>query len=263
MEANTHAFQATPHRCDAPQNGVYSNCDRGGCGESTRDIASAYGPGASFTINTRHPFEVRTAFFEDGGAFVRMRTTLVQEGQQVIMEHENCASEYLQELSEAMASGMSLRITYWGEEAETMSWLDRPPCGSESCSASAGNAVINNIVVRPLLTEMSDPLLVMRKDEDTAAPRGRSSGLLSWTIASGGLTFVAALLLAALRFGRARRATAPRGETSAVYTHLVSHGGLSPPQSPQSLRHRSRGGSQEQVPDVSPAKHRGSNRCSL
>jgi hypothetical protein len=30
QEANRHAFHTTAHECDAPSNGVYRNCDRGG-----------------------------------------------------------------------------------------------------------------------------------------------------------------------------------------------------------------------------------------
>ena len=30
MEANTYAFQATPHNCTNPVNGFYENCDRSG-----------------------------------------------------------------------------------------------------------------------------------------------------------------------------------------------------------------------------------------
>lgn len=36
MEANKHAFHVTGHKCDAPQNGIYYNCDRGG--QCTLDV---------------------------------------------------------------------------------------------------------------------------------------------------------------------------------------------------------------------------------
>jgi len=48
---------------------------------------------------------------------------------------------------------MSLRMTYWGDKAETMAWMDSPPCGEEACTGSnAGPGVISNISVSPLPT---------------------------------------------------------------------------------------------------------------
>merc|ERR1719336_3612426 len=44
---------------------------------------------------------------------------------------------------------MSLRITYWGDGPDTMSWMDVPPCGPESCNgANTGAAVISKIIVK-------------------------------------------------------------------------------------------------------------------
>lgn len=150
MEANTHAFQATPHKCNAPINGHYDNCDRGSCGRSSRDEPDAYGPGASYVIDTRHPFEVRTEFVEDHGALTNMQTSLVQGDQHVTLHHAGCDAKYLSKLQGALADGMSLRITYWGDKAETMAWMDQPPCGAETCSGTnAGQAIIRNISVGP------------------------------------------------------------------------------------------------------------------
>jgi len=53
-----------------------------------------------------------------------------------------------------MATGMSLRITYWGDSADTMAWMDAPPCGNQTCSGSnAGHAVIRNINLGALDSE--------------------------------------------------------------------------------------------------------------
>lgn len=152
MEANSHAFQATPHKCDRPTHGHYSNCDRGGCSQSTRDREGSYGPGEDFTIDTRHPFEVGTEFVQDSGKVLTgMRTTLHQGSRQVVMHHSSCSVDYLAQLSAVMTSGMSLRITYWGDKAETMSWMDIPPCGRQACAgASAGRAMIRNITIASL-----------------------------------------------------------------------------------------------------------------
>jgi hypothetical protein len=55
-----------------------------------------------------------------------------------------------------MAAGMSLRITYWGDSAETMAWLDGPPCGQQACSATAGKASISNISVKSFMWVITD-----------------------------------------------------------------------------------------------------------
>mmetsp|Transcript_73165 Transcript_73165/g.210092 ORF Transcript_73165/g.210092 Transcript_73165/m.210092 type:complete len:656 (+) Transcript_73165:106-2073(+) len=149
MEANNHAFQATPHSCDSSVNGHYFFCDRSGCSQNTRDVENAYGPGPSFTIDTSKPFNVQTEFLEDtAGLLIGMRTTLRQSTRQVVLEHSDCHSQYLAKLSDAMRDGMSLRITYWGGDARTMAWMDSPPCGEGTCQGeNAGYAVISNITV--------------------------------------------------------------------------------------------------------------------
>jgi len=150
MEANNHAFQATLHRCDPPLDQHYSFCDRGGCEQTTRTKAHAYGPGSEYNIDTTKPFDVDTEFLKNDGVLSGMRTTMRQAGRQEVMEHSNCNKAYLAKLSEAMATGMSLRITYWGGEAQTMAWMDVPPCGGAACKGSnAGDAVISNIQIKP------------------------------------------------------------------------------------------------------------------
>lgn len=150
MEANNHVFQATLHKCDATSSqGHYEQCDRGGCGESTKDRDDAYGPGEKYEIDTTRPFHVQTEFFEGLGVLVGMRTTLQQGGKQIVMSHRECLPGYLAKMSGSLAEGMSLRMTYWGDDAENMAWLDKPICGvSQACSgSSAGAATISNVTV--------------------------------------------------------------------------------------------------------------------
>jgi len=148
MEANNHAFQATLHSCAKPSNGHYEFCDRMGCAQNTRTHHGAYGPGQEFRIDTRLPFDVHTEFLEDAGVLTGMRTILHQAGKHVILGHSNCLGADLAKLSDAMKDGMSLRITYWGAEAQTMAWMDAPPCGPQACSGKrAGDALISNISV--------------------------------------------------------------------------------------------------------------------
>lgn len=153
MEANSRVLQATPHSCEPPSNGHYEKCDRDGCAQNTRDIANSYGPGAGFTIDTTQPFTVSTSFTSQGGMVSGMRTTLEQGDKQVFLDHTNCDLEYMGRLTEALSQGMTLRITYWGDSAQTMSWLDTPPCGDETCSGgNAGEATVSEITVRDALS---------------------------------------------------------------------------------------------------------------
>mmetsp|Transcript_52522 Transcript_52522/g.122159 ORF Transcript_52522/g.122159 Transcript_52522/m.122159 type:complete len:730 (-) Transcript_52522:351-2540(-) len=153
MEANNHVFQSTPHRCDKPSiSGHYSNCDRKGCAQTTQHMdGHAYGPGAEYTIDTRHPFSVHTTFhgsaYGPQAIFTGLTTRLQQGTHELVLNHSSCGG-YLGSIADAMAGGMSMRITYWGDSAKTMKWLDQPPCGSASCSGSnAGKAVISGIMV--------------------------------------------------------------------------------------------------------------------
>jgi hypothetical protein len=153
MEANTRVLQATPHSCDPSNNGHYEQCDRDGCTQNTRDLANSYGQGAGFTIDTTYPFTVSTTFLSQGGTVSGMRTSLEQDDKEVILDHASCDFEYMGRLTEALSQGMTLRITYWGDSAQTMSWLDTPPCGAETCSGgNAGEATISEIAVRDALT---------------------------------------------------------------------------------------------------------------
>jgi len=151
MEANRHVFAATPHTCDTPNRmGHYSNCDRSGHGQNTRDRPNVYGHGDQFTINTYKPFTVTTEFSSlDGVILTGMTTVISQEGREVVLGHSNSDSTYLGKLSTVLADGMTMRITYWGKRAKTMSWLDMPPCGRVRCEGDrAGVAVISNLAVQ-------------------------------------------------------------------------------------------------------------------
>lgn len=158
MEANNAAFQATPRKCDAPVLGKYYSCDSAGCAQNAHGSPKAFGPGPDFTINTVHPFEVRTEFPAKDGVLQGMRTHLRQGDRQIVLDHSACG-DYLAHLSDAMAAGMSLRISYWGDQAKTMAWLDAPQCSWQVCSESSAEAAhISNISVEDVLQVGSGPL---------------------------------------------------------------------------------------------------------
>lgn len=157
MEANRHAFQATAHKCDPPVNGHYTSCDRGGCGENTRDLPRSYGPGPEYTIDTTLAFEVRTIFMEEGSRLVGMRTELHQAERKVLLNHTACGTQYFNDLSAAFSTGLSLRMAYWGDTADQMAWMDSPPCGRQACSASGGYAVVKELALGPIPVETQPP----------------------------------------------------------------------------------------------------------
>jgi len=183
MEANNHAFQTTPHRCDeASATGHYSNCDRKGCRQSARSLGNkAYGPGPQFTIDTSKPFTVQTTFrgtmHSKTPHFTGLTTRLQQAANELVMQHTGCSKGYLETMARAMAEGMSLRITYWGDDAKTMSWLDQPHCpATTSCTGgNAGRAVISAIRVSNGLVE--EP---KADNNNNSSEQHESSGLPWW-----------------------------------------------------------------------------------
>jgi len=65
----------------------------------------------------------------------------------VLLDHAACGG-YFADLARPLANGMSMRITYWGNGAANMSWMDQPPCGDENCSGpNAGHAIFSDIRV--------------------------------------------------------------------------------------------------------------------
>ena len=144
------AFQATPHKCNAPWgNGHYTDCDRGGCGMNTYKIdPNSYGPGSQYTINTNNAFQFNTTFVETNGQLTAINTVLSQGSKTFTMAHtdSNCGGGYLESLTSVVKSGMVLVFSSWGDSGGTMSWLDVPPCnGGSNCNNGA--ATFSNIAV--------------------------------------------------------------------------------------------------------------------
>eukprot|EP00420_Gonyaulax_spinifera_P011043 CAMPEP_0197923610 /NCGR_PEP_ID=MMETSP1439-20131203/94268_1 /TAXON_ID=66791 /ORGANISM="Gonyaulax spinifera, Strain CCMP409" /LENGTH=265 /DNA_ID=CAMNT_0043545997 /DNA_START=84 /DNA_END=879 /DNA_ORIENTATION=- len=89
-----------------------------------------------------------------------MRTTLLQGGKHLSLDHSNCGGTYLSELSSAMSDGMAMSISYWGNKAKTMDWLDDEVCPDIDCKKhNAGIGVISAIRVEgpepPGMTSLS------------------------------------------------------------------------------------------------------------
>lgn len=121
QEANAHAFQSTPHHCDGTFPN-FSNCDRGGCG--AKISLADYGPGNG-KIDTNKPFTVHAQM-----SSTRVEVTLHQ-GLQTTNASPRCS------LGPTFGDGMVLVMSNWGGSADTMKWLDEPPCGDTPCNSGA------------------------------------------------------------------------------------------------------------------------------
>jgi len=150
MEANTAAFQITPHSCSPPQGNHYTKCDGSGCGvNSHRYNANAYGYGGQFTINTQQPFNVSYHFQTANGQLSQITSTFRQGGKSFSVNHNsgNCGGDYLPSLTNAFKQGLVLTSSYWGNSGGTMSWLDVPPCSPSTSCNTGGTAYFSDIVI--------------------------------------------------------------------------------------------------------------------
>jgi hypothetical protein len=145
LEANTAALQVTPHKCAAPDaSGHYASCDKGGCSLNTRSLgASAYGSGSSFSIDTSTPYTVSTSFVANAaGNLTSITSVLSQPGRtpiSLIHTDSTCQGPaYLEAMSDALRNGMVPTLSLWGDTAQTMAWLDMPPCSSsQNCDPNS------------------------------------------------------------------------------------------------------------------------------
>ena len=120
MEANQHAFHATPHVCaDPDDNGNYAaeHCDvvgdayRMNFSKGKAIYSREYGPSKEFTINTKKPFHVKTTFLTEDGKFTGITTDVTQDGKIITKKNDNQA--YLQEIYEEVSKGQVLVIASW------------------------------------------------------------------------------------------------------------------------------------------------------
>lgn len=147
FEANNNALQVTAHHCSGGP-GNWWACDGGGCAQNTyRHDPNAFGWGGGHTINTQQPFRVSVQFQAPGNTLTQIITTLSQSGRTVQMTHNggNCGS--LSRMSQALADGMAITASYWGDTASAMSWLDEPPCPSSVNCSPGGPVKFSNIEI--------------------------------------------------------------------------------------------------------------------
>jgi len=169
VEANTKAFQITPHKCNSKNGaGIWQDCDRGGCFKRVHE-GNNYGWGSQFTINTQNTFSVSFTFVATNGRFSSMVSKLTQGGNSVTINHgSDCGSGYLDAMTD-MLKEMTFAISYWGSDAGSMSWLDGPQCGNTNC-AKSGAVTFSNIQVSGGSTTPTTPKATPTPPKATPTP---------------------------------------------------------------------------------------------
>lgn len=141
MEANTYAWQTTPHNCDAPTNkGHYNNCDGSGKGwMNFHNLNLDYGPGRG--INTQQKFHVKSGFQKSGDRLTRFSIELSQNGHTVShsIGDGDVPGGYFDSIKGDLERGMTFAISNWGSDWNTMQWLD----GNTGCGGGCGNPSIH------------------------------------------------------------------------------------------------------------------------
>lgn len=118
QEANKHAFHTTLH---SSHDGSGKGGGFGGYGGKDW-TAAQYSPGSS-CIDTTKPFEVTVSFPVDAaGQLQAMETKLTQVGHSCSVSARVDSYKDMQELSAALAAGMTPVLSYWS--ADDMLWLD-------------------------------------------------------------------------------------------------------------------------------------------
>jgi len=155
QEANMHAWYSTLHVQDDGSGkgsgfGAYHN----------QFDATQYGIGGS-CIDTQLPFEVAASFPIDVNGHLRaMKITLSQQGKTCPLSfqvdgYSPAGRDGMQELSEALAAGMTPVISYWGKglNGNAMQWMDglgpngQGPCAKEHANSCGPSVAFSNFAV--------------------------------------------------------------------------------------------------------------------
>lgn len=128
-EANIHAFQSTPHKCDdADGVGHYNSCDTGGCASNVIDLGfgNQYGPGSS-TIDTTKEYDFKSVFSGNS-----IKHTISQNGKSI--SFDVCGDQsYNAKFISQVPDGMAITMSFWG--SDDVNWLDK-----NSCYGPCGNS---------------------------------------------------------------------------------------------------------------------------
>jgi hypothetical protein len=143
IEANQNALHTTVHACKSPWN--ETNCDKGGWNTKFGQGGTDFGIGPRFIIDTTKTFTVSNAFStSSNGSLVAVITTITQ-GSAVITS--TLDSILLERAQADIGNGMVLVMSYWG--ADSMGWLDKPPCASDPVGQCPASITFSGISVDP------------------------------------------------------------------------------------------------------------------
>ena len=126
----------TPHTCDNPNGKHYYNCDKGGCGKAIHQVdGNAYGPGGQYRINSLQTFHAKVSF--NGSDTLDSIVLDLSQGSNsfsMTVANNDCAWGYLSNMGNAIAQGMTMSVSNWGQPGLSMSWLD----GETGCQGNCG-----------------------------------------------------------------------------------------------------------------------------
>jgi len=144
MEANTHAFQVTPH-C-----GTGGDACHWGCGVNYRSD-KGYGPGGS-AIDTKRSFYVYMKFNANGNTLTSISGGVQQSGKSGLsytLTDQTCTNlpgnpkTYISGLANSIRGNLVLMVSFW---RNGLDWLDGCSNGQncpESCLFTLGNFTIS------------------------------------------------------------------------------------------------------------------------
>jgi len=116
--------------------------------------SSEYGPAAR-CINTNRPFRVAVAFpTNDAGRLAAMEVELTQDGQPCSLSVRLAEYQHMEELSDALAAGMTPVLSYWS--SSDMLWMDglgmdqQGPCHQDNPATCATSAAFVDFVIEDI-----------------------------------------------------------------------------------------------------------------
>ena len=140
MEANAHAFIATAH---AKSDGAGKGNGLGGSAGAAFSTIE-YGIGGSI-IDTRRPFRVRAYFAATNAVLHRIEITLSQADESNSIQFSIADPSYLQGLTEAVSSGMTVAMSYWS--AWDMGFMDAGPCEKDDQSTCGSSVEFSDVSI--------------------------------------------------------------------------------------------------------------------
>ena len=156
IESNQYTLQTTAHKCGEPPGGIITNCDTIGCGTNAYNVnKTGMCPSDNCIINTLKKFRFEISFslnninvvMKQGDNNNNINNNNNSYDSERKYEYSVCGNtSYIEEMSNAEDYGMVFIMSYWGDDYNTMQWLD----GMTGCTGDCdqkGTAIIANISI--------------------------------------------------------------------------------------------------------------------